>query len=66
MALWGLIPDFNDFVAFGKVIVVASILVIVGLLFLLGKIGIVPKTWALLLGLGFIGGAIYLVWKGGF
>jgi hypothetical protein len=66
MALFGLIPDFNDFVAFGKVIVIASILVIVGILFLLGKVGLVPKTWALVIGIGFIAGAVWYINKGGF
>ena len=66
MALFGLFPDFNDFVAFGKLVLVVSILVIVGLLFLMGKLIAVPKPWSSILGLGFIGGAIYVVYIGGF
>lgn len=66
MALWGLIPDFNDFVAFGKLVLVVGILVIIGVLFLMNKLVAIPKPWSMILGLGFIGGAVYVVYYGGF
>jgi hypothetical protein len=65
MDLFGL-PDWNDIVAFGKVLVIALILVIIGILFLMNKLVAVPKPWSSFLGLGFIGGAVYLIYRGGF
>ena len=65
MDLFG-IPDWNDIVAFGKVLVIALILIIVGILFLMNKLVAVPKPWSFILGFGFIGGAVYLVYRGGF
>lgn len=65
MDLFGL-PDWNDIVDFGKVLVIALILVIIGILFLMNKLVAVPKPWSFILGLGFIGGAVYLVYRGGF
>jgi len=65
MDLFGL-PDWNDIIAFGKVLVIALILIIVGILFLMNKLVAVPKPWSFILGFGFIGGAVYLVYRGGF
>ena len=65
MNIFGL-PDWDDIVAFGKVLVIALILVIIGILFLMNKLVAVPKPWSSILGLGFIGGAVYLVYRGGF
>ena len=60
------IPDWNDIVAFGKLVLVVAILVIMGILFLMNKLVAVPKPWSFILGFGFIGGAVYLVYRGGF
>ena len=65
MDLFGL-PDWNDIIAFGKVLVIALILIIVGILFLMNKLVAVPKPWSFILGFGFIGGEVYLVYRGGF
>ena len=49
-----------------KLGIVVTILVVVGLFLLAGKLAAVPKPWNLIGGFGCIVGALYLVYRGGF
>lgn len=51
---------------FVKVILVASLLFVLGLIALMGKFIVIPKPIGLIVGLGCIIGAIYLVYLGRF
>lgn len=51
---------------FMKVVIVASLLFVFGLIALMGKFIAIPKPFGLILGVGCIAGAIYMVYLGRF
>lgn len=51
---------------FVKVLVVASLLFVFGLIALMGKFIAIPKPFGLVLGIGCVAGSIYLVYLGRF
>jgi hypothetical protein len=61
--LGGFTDAMMDLVKLG---IVVTVLLVVGLFLLSGKLAAVPKPWSLIGGAGCIIGAIYLVYRGGF
>jgi hypothetical protein len=53
----------NPWEAF-KVIIIASLVFVVGVIALMGKFITIPKPYGLIIGLGCIGGSIYYIWAG--
>ncbi len=51
-------------IEFSKAVIVASFLFVFGLLVLMGKLPIIPKPFAFLLGIAAIAGALYVTWWG--
>lgn len=51
-------------VDFMKAMFVASLFFVLGLLFLMGKLPVIPGPYALLAGLGCIGASLYIGWYG--
>lgn len=51
---------------FMKLLIVATLLFVFGIIALMGKFIAIPKPFGLVIGLGCIGGAIYLVYLGAF
>ena len=56
-----LTPGF-DLSELFKVFLISSILVVVGLIMLWGKLAAIPKPWGLILGIGCIAGGLYYVY----
>ena len=65
-SLFGLDAGWDAFVELLKLVVIVLLLFVLGVLSLMGKFGVIPKPWGAILGLGLIGGAVYLVYRGGF
>jgi len=47
-----------------KVIIIASLVFVVGIIALMGKFITIPKPYGLLIGIGCIVGSLYYVWQG--
>ena len=47
-----------------KVILIASLLFVVGIIALMGKFITIPKPYGLLIGIGCVAGSLYYVWQG--
>jgi hypothetical protein len=47
-----------------KVIFIASLLFVVGIIALMGKFITIPKPWGFLIGISCVGGSVYYVWQG--
>jgi len=47
-----------------KVLVIASLLFIAGIIALMGKFITIPKPYGLLIGIGCVAGSLYYVWQG--